>query len=48
MQRQKRGPLSARSLRRAISVAALIRPPANSNQPTGPRLIGQPTPKPKS
>jgi len=47
MQRQKRGPLSARSLRRAVSLATLIRPAANNNQPDGPRLVNQPTPKPK-
>lgn len=37
MQREKRLVLSARSLRQAISVAALLRPAANNNQPTPPR-----------
>gem|GEM_PF-2872734 len=37
MQRQKRLFLSARSLRQTVPVARLIRPAANSNQPTGPR-----------
>lgn len=37
MQRQKRFFVSARSLRQTVSVARLIRPAANSNQPTDPR-----------
>jgi hypothetical protein len=42
MQRQKRYPLSARSLRQAISAAALVRPAANNNEP------GRPGPTPLS
>jgi hypothetical protein len=46
MQRQKRQQLSVRSLRRAVSVATLIRPAANSNQPDGAPLALLPAPKP--
>lgn len=46
MQRQKRQPLSVRSLRRAVSIAMLVRPAANSNQADASQRAPLPSSKP--
>ena len=46
MQRQKRHPLSVRSLRQAVSMASLVRPAANNNLPLVAQLIIPPSGKP--
>jgi len=46
MQRQKRQQLSVRSLCRAVSLATLIRPAANSNQADASSVALLPAPKP--